>query len=76
MNVYLKCKDCSSCKKGYFASRPDEYVCIGVKVPFIIDDIEGFCTKYPEKNREENNAHEGWCMELSYFAGQGVMSCS
>ena len=35
----MKCKDCASCKKGWFKSSPDEYVCIGVKNPFVINDI-------------------------------------
>lgn len=36
----MKCKDCSSCEKGWFSSRPYDYVCIGVKYPFVIDDID------------------------------------
>ena len=42
----MKCKECSSCKKGWYS--PDEYVCIGVKEPFIIRDINVECTEYPE----------------------------
>ena len=45
----MKCKECNSCKKGWFASKPDEYVCIGVKHPFVISDINAECTEYPEK---------------------------
>lgn len=48
----MKCKDCYSCRKGWFRSAPDKYVCIGVKEPFVIDDINVECTEYPE-NREE-----------------------
>lgn len=51
----MKCKVCSSCSKGYFKSQPDKYVCIGVKEPFIIKDINHECTEYPEKNSELNN---------------------
>lgn len=47
----MKCKDCSACRKGFFKSKPDKYVCTGVKEPFIIDNIDSFCTEYPEKNR-------------------------
>lgn len=42
----MKCKDCSSCRKGFFESKPDAYVCIGVKEPFVVDDIETECTEY------------------------------
>ena len=46
----MKCKDCDCCRPGWFKSSPDKYVCIGVKEPFVIDDINNNCTEYPEKN--------------------------
>lgn len=46
----MKCKNCDACKLGFFESKPNEYVCIGVKNPFVIDDINHNCTEYPEKN--------------------------
>ena len=46
----MKCKDCHACRKGYFESKPQAYVCTGVKEPFVIDDIGVECTEYPEKN--------------------------
>ena len=45
----MKCKDCKACKKGRFPSDPDEYVCIGVKEPFVINDINAECTEYKDK---------------------------
>ena len=45
----MKCKDCSSCEKGWFPSRPYDYICIGVKYPFVIDDINKECTEYEDK---------------------------
>lgn len=42
----MKCKDCEHCRKGYFKSKPEEYVCIGVKEPFVINDINVECTEY------------------------------
>lgn len=48
----MKCKDCNVCQKGFFKSQPDKYVCVGVKEPFVIDNIENYCTEYPEKNKE------------------------
>lgn len=44
----MKCKECASCKKGWFKSSPDDYVCIGVKTPFVINDVDAECTEYPE----------------------------
>ena len=48
----MKCKNCSACHKGYFKSKPNDYVCIGVKEPFVIRNIDNECTEYPEKNKE------------------------
>ena len=48
----MKCKNCSACHKGYFQSKPEDYVCIGVYEPFVIDNIDNECTEYPKKNKE------------------------
>lgn len=58
----MKCRECNSCKKGWYKSRPDEYVCIGVKNPFVIKDINVECTEYPEKRNEVTimNTAEMW----------------
>ena len=45
----MKCRDCTSCKKGWFSSNPNEYICIGVKEPFAINDINAECTEYEDK---------------------------
>lgn len=45
----MKCRDCTSRKKGWFSSNPNEYVCIGVKEPFTINNINAECTKYEDK---------------------------
>ncbi len=45
----MKCRDCEACKKGWFSSSPDDYVCIGVKDPFVIYDINAECTEYEDK---------------------------
>lgn len=45
----MKCKDCTACKKGWFESSPDEYVCIGVKHPFTIENINNDCIPYGER---------------------------
>lgn len=44
----MKCKDCSAAVKGFFNCYPDKHVCIGVKEPFVINDISVECTEYPE----------------------------
>lgn len=48
----MKCRDCTCCHKGYFASAPESHVCTGVAEPFIIGDINNECTEYPEKRNE------------------------
>lgn len=45
----MTCKECTSCKRGYFKSRPEKYVCVGVKEPFVIEDINHQCTEYSDK---------------------------
>ena len=49
----MKCKECEAAVKGFFGCRPDEYVCIGVKEPFVISDINVECTQYSEKRKEK-----------------------
>lgn len=44
----MKCKDCKACCKGYFKSEPNKFVCIGVREPFIINNINRECTEYKE----------------------------
>lgn len=38
----MKCRECDACVK-----QGNEYVCIGVKEPFVIDNIEMECSEYP-----------------------------
>ena len=45
----MKCRDCAYCFEGWFESKPNAYVCIGVKNPFVIEDIDVECTEYPER---------------------------
>ena len=47
----MKCKDCDSCRKGFWASKPDAYICIGVQEPFEILDIESECTEYARQSQ-------------------------
>jgi hypothetical protein len=48
----MRCIDCDCCKKGWFKSKPEEYVCTGVKEPFLINNIYHECTEYPEKRNK------------------------
>lgn len=54
----MKCKNCASCYKGYYRSRPNDYVCIGVPEPFIINDIDKECRCYPDKSEKESTCIE------------------
>lgn len=45
----MKCKDCKHCNLGYFKSKPYDHVCIGVKEPFVIYNIDEECSEYPER---------------------------
>ena len=47
----MKCKDCDHAIKDFFKCAPGKHVCIGVKEPFVINDINVECTQYPE-NRD------------------------
>lgn len=58
----MKCKDCNCAVKGFFGNVPKEYVCIGVKEPFIIRDINGECTEY--KDKKVKIAEDGLYVEL------------
>ena len=49
----MKCKDCDACYKGYFESRPNKYVCIGVYEPFVIRNINNECTEYKDLKESE-----------------------
>ena len=59
----MTCRECSSAKKGYFASKPDEWVCIGVKHPFIISDMDKECTEYPERRDKKPVADKSGYLE-------------
>ena len=50
----MRCRDCDGCKKGWFESKPEEYVCIFVKEPFVIDNINKECTEYMDECYKEN----------------------
>lgn len=51
----MKCKSCDHAVKGFFKCEPDKYVCIGVKEPFVINDINVECTEYPEYRLYKEN---------------------
>ena len=51
----MNCKVCKHCIKGYFDSRPDDYVCFGVDKPFALNDrIVSECSRY-EKDESKND---------------------
>ena len=64
----MRCKDCDCAKKGYFQSRPDAYVCIGVKEPFVIEDYPNAeCTQYKHTIDSNGAMNDGLYMELFIF---------
>ena len=42
----MKCRECSSCYKGYWASAPEAHACIEAKKPFEIIDVDAECVKH------------------------------
>ena len=60
----MTCRECKCAKKGYFASKPDAWVCIGVKEPFVISDIDAECTEYHELRGKKSN--DGKTRSLNY----------
>jgi len=59
----MRCRDCDCAKKGYFKSKPEEYVCTGVKEPFVISNFpDAECTEYKDKRNVPVN--DGIYMEL------------
>ena len=61
----MKCRDCDCCHKGWFPSKPDAYVCIGVKEPFVISDINWECPEYPEKRKEKTTTYDRLIQNLN-----------
>lgn len=51
----MKCIECDACRKGFWKSKPEAYICIGVKEPFEINDVYQQCTEYPEKREQQPN---------------------
>lgn len=52
----MKCKDCECNIKGFFKCKPEAHVCIGVKNPFVIKDVNVECTEYPDKHIDVTTA--------------------
>ena len=58
----MKCKDCNCCKLGHFSEMPNDYICTGVKRPFVIENVNNECTEYPafaSKSQEDNDKTYG-----------------
>lgn len=67
----MKCKDCDGRKLGYFKSQPDKHVCISVKEPFIIENINHECTEYPERRNNEKPVEDGFTVVLCGASASG-----
>lgn len=68
----MKCKECSSCRKGWFPSKPNDYVCIGVKHPFVIEDINVECTEYDDVTTNADNIRSMSDEELAELLAKGI----
>ena len=70
----MKCKDCSACHKGYFKSKPDAYVCIGVPEPFVINNINNECTEYSERRNKKRITIEDAINHFKYGISRDIFS--
>lgn len=76
----MKCRECSNCYKGYWASAPEAYICVDVKEPFEIIDINVECIKHqyePEKCSHWEISFDGYypyCAECGYRPGRGKLA--
>lgn len=64
------CKDCKHCMKGYFSELPDDYVCIAVPEPFIINEIDNeteLCPDYTHFPNKDTNDTQDNLTELTPF---------
>lgn len=49
----MTCRECDCSKRGYFASKPDAWVCLGVQEPFVIENMDRECTEYQHKRQQK-----------------------
>ena len=70
----MKCKECDCCKKGWFPSKPKDYVCTGVYEPFVINDINVECTEYPEKRRKYKNIEDVLIVGVDFDSNSGCLA--
>ena len=67
----MNCKVCKHCIKGYFDSRPDDYVCIGFGNPLSINDrIVSECSIYEKDEWKDHYTKIGEdCFVVTYDFG-------
>ena len=41
-----KCKNCSALVKGFIKEHPNDYACIGMAEPFIVDNLNKSCPMF------------------------------
>ena len=39
----MTCRECEHKQLGYFPSKPNSYVCVGTREPFVIDNLDAEC---------------------------------
>ena len=62
------CVNCKCCVKGYFPSKPNEYVCTGVREPFIIGNVFKECTERKHKKKKMTNFEKIKAMSVEDMA--------
>ena len=61
----MKCRECSGCYKGYWASAPEAYACVNAKEPFEIVNINDECVRHGHWNISFDGYYP-YCSECGY----------
>ena len=69
----MKCRECGSRYKGYWASAPETNVCVGGKEPFAIVDINAECTRKPGHWEISFDGYYPYCSECGYRPGMSEL---
>lgn len=71
----MKCKECNCLYTKVYVGGTYEYWCHGVKVPFVIKDINQECTEYKTtilKIKEDIDSMETYCKQNPYVDDDGI----
>jgi hypothetical protein len=71
----MKCIECRCCRKGWYKSKPNSYVCIGVPEPFVISDVNAECTEYFNIKTAEPEIKTEDCLVLGFDRSPSDDAC-